>query len=463
MRTEAPVALRSHSPQSPADLVATAQETPAELVQETVRKAKVAQGAWWEAPPAERAAALEAIADDVAARKEEAARLIVREVGKPLAEALGEVARAEGILRYYAQAAFSAQGETFSTSAPGLLYAQRHPHGVAGLITPWNFPLAIPLWKAAPALAAGNGVVLKPATEALGCAQFLSDLITEHLPEGLFALVPGEARTGQALVAAADVVSFTGSTAVGRQVRNAAAQAGVPVQCEMGGLNAAIVLPDAAPEATAALLAGAAMGFAGQKCTATRRVILVGEQRRLVDALVDQVRALRVDDPGQTGVTVGPVINRRAADQVLGAVTAARADGGKVLTGGSAVDRDGWFVEPTLIEGLSPDAPVAQEETFGPLSFITQVSDFESAVALSNATSYGLVTSVHGRDITTLLTAVSALDTGMVKINAPTTGVDFWAPFGGEKDSSYGTREQGTAALQFYSTTRTVTVSPHAG
>ncbi|WPB88163.1 aldehyde dehydrogenase family protein [Streptomyces malaysiensis] len=455
--------LRSCSPQRPADLVASAQETPTDEVRATVREARAAQRAWWASTVAERAAALDAIADEVAARRDEAAGLIVREVGKPIAEAQGEVARAMSILRYYAQAAYGTQGETYSTAPPALLFTQRHPLGVAGLITPWNFPLAIPLWKAAPALAAGNAIVLKPATESLGCAQFLSQVLGKHLPDGLFSLVPGEATTGQALVAAADVVSFTGSTAVGRQVRNAAALAGVPVQCEMGGLNAAIVLPDADPEATAAVLAGAAMGFAGQKCTATRRIILVGEQRRLIDALVDQVRALRVDDPGEAGVSVGPVINARASDQVLDAVAAARASGGQVLTGGSAFGRDGWFVEPTLITGLPPGAPVAQEEVFGPISSITQVLDFESAVSLSNATRYGLVTSVHGRDITALLKGVMALDTGMVKINAPTTGVDFWAPFGGEKESSYGHREQGTAALHFYSTTRTVTVSQHLG
>lgn len=455
--------LNSYSPQRPDDLVASAEETTPHAVESRVREARTAQRGWWAAAVGERVAALSAAADELQARRDEATELVVLEVGKPVGEAGGEVARAVGILRYYAQAGYTAQGETYSSAAPAFVYTQHRPHGVAGLITPWNFPLAIPLWKTAPALAAGNAVVLKPSTEAIGCAQFLHDVLSKHLPDDLFSLVVGDAATGQALIGAADVVSFTGSTTVGRQVRDTAATSGVPVQCEMGGLNAAIVLSDADPEATVAVLLGAATDYAGQKCTATRRILLVGEQPALVDALIAGFESLTIDDPAILGVTMGPVINQAAARAVLDASAAVEAAGGEILAGGGAPDRAGWFTTPTLVTGVAPSHPVAREEVFGPLSLLTTVPDPDTAVALSNDSRYGLVTSVHGRDNDALLKAASSLDTGMVKLNAPTTGVDFWAPFGGEKDSSYGQREQGSAALAFYSSSRTITVGQHIG
>ncbi|HLH46616.1 MAG TPA: aldehyde dehydrogenase family protein [Acidimicrobiales bacterium] len=458
----AATALRSTSPQQPDDLVAEAPEADAGAVAAAAARARTAQRQWWSLPPARRAAALSGAAGELRGRSEELAALVVREVGKPATEAAGEVARAVAILDYYAQLCYLPHGEVLPPSAPGgLLLTQRRPHGLAGLVTPWNFPLAIPLWKAAPALAAGNGVLLKPSPEALGCAHALAEALAHHLPEGLVALVAGGAETGRAVVSEADVVSFTGSAAVGHAVAAAAAGDATPVQCEMGGHNAAIVLPGADPEATAQVVTAAAMGYAGQKCTATRRVIVVGEQPELVEALVEAVGALRVDDPAGADVVVGPVITDAARRKVMEAVDGAKRAGGRVLTGGAPPDRAGWFVAPTVVDGVPEDHPVAREETFGPFTLLQPVASVEEAVARCNAVPYGLVTSIHGRDLDQLLAVAEGVDTGMVKINGPTAGVDFYAPFGGQKASSYGAREQGIDALRFYSWSRTVTVAPH--
>jgi acyl-CoA reductase-like NAD-dependent aldehyde dehydrogenase len=453
-------ALRSFSPQAPSTLVGEVERASAADVAERFDAARTAQREWWALGAAGRAGALNGAAAELRAARGDAAELVIREVGKPAGEAAGEVARAISILEYYAHACFGAVGDLYPPSLGGLLFSERRPHGVAGLITPWNFPLAIPLWKAAPALACGNAVVLKPSPDAPICAELIARCLEPHLPSGLFAVVHGEAETGQAVVGAAAVVSFTGSHAVGRSVAVAAAARGVPVQCEMGGQNAAIVFDDADRDRTAALLAGAAMGYAGQKCTATRRVIVVGPDTGFVDAFAAAVSALGTGDPEDPDTVVGPLISDPARARVLEALELA-GGGARVLTGGEALSRDGWFVAPTVIDGLEPSHPLAQRETFGPFVTIHRAATAEQAVRIANDVPYGLVTSLHGRDIDRLLSAAAEIDTGLIKVNAPTTGVDFYAPFGGEKDSSVGPREQGLAALSFYSSTRTVTIAAH--
>ncbi len=456
--------VRSTSPQRPDDLlVETAGRGPAQVA-DAAGRARQAQRGWEALAAPARSAALAAAAAALRARAAEAAELVVREVGKPQVEANGEVARAVAILEYYAQAAYAPLGQVLPPSGGGLLYTQRRPHGVAGLVTPWNFPLAIPLWKAAPALAAGNAVLLKPSPDSTASALWLEELLAGVLPEHLLQVLPGGAATGAAVLAGSDVVSFTGSAAVGRQVAVEATRRGIPVQAEMGGQNAAIVLPDADAGVAAGQIAGAAMGFAGQKCTATRRVVVVGDAARVAEvseALAAAVTALAPGDPATGGVLVGPVISQAARGRVLDAVAAATSAGGRVLAGGAAVDGDGWFVTPTLLDGLAADHPVNREETFGPLATVLPAADVAEAVRLAEDVRYGLVTSVHGRDLGALLAVVQGIGTGMVKVNAPTTGVDFWAPFGGERDSSYGQREQGMAALDFYASTRTITLTPH--
>lgn len=452
--------IQSRSPQNPDDVVAEHAPVPPHRVADLAARARVAQAEWRREGPAGRASALRVAAERLRARADATADLIVREVGKPVAEARAEVGRAAAILDYYAQSCFAATGDLLPPSLPadqpGLLYTERRPRGVAGLVTPWNFPVAIPLWKAAPALATGNAVLLKPSPEALACAEAVGRLFDGLLPDGLLHVLPGGAETGQAVIEAADVVSFTGSAAVGAEVAVAAARAGVPVQAEMGGQNAAVVLPDADLAATAAMLATAAMGYAGQKCTATRRIVVVGDPAPFTEALVAAVAALPCGDPARADVAVGPVITAVARDRVRDAVEAARAGGGRVLTPGGGT---GLFVAPVLLDRVDANHPVAREETFGPLATIFAVPDPATAVALVNDVRYGLVTSVHGRDIGVLLEAARGVDSGLIRVNAPTTGVDFHAPFGGEKASSHGPREQGTAALDFYTSTRTVTLA----
>jgi aldehyde dehydrogenase (NAD+) len=458
------VRIESRSPQDPGDVVVSAPAADERAVADVFTRARPSAREWAAASAVVRADALSAAAEALAAAQDELTALTIREVGKPLVEARGEVQRGVRILRYQAQAALDPDGETYPTAPPSdpaaILMSRRRPRGIAGLITPWNFPVAIPLWKAAPALAYGNAVVLKPSSEAVAVALRLQEILSPFLPEGVFTVVPGGGETARHIIAAADVVSFTGSTAVGFSVAAAAAERGIPAQCEMGGMNASIVLRDADLETAAATISGAAMGYAGQKCTATSRVIVVGDPGAFSEALIAAVENLTIGDPADGSTVVGPVINEGARDDVVSAAQTAAGGDGRVITGGGAADRDGWFVRPTLVSGQAPDAPLAQEEVFGPIATILRAETAEQAVAVSNGVPYGLVTSVFTRDVDAALRISDQLDTGMVRVNLPTSGVDFHAPFGGEKQSSIGPREQGKTAREFYTTTHTITIAP---
>lgn len=455
--------IESRSPQDQADIVLEAPAADADAVAEAFRRARAAQPEWAGAALA-RADALSAAAEALQAAADDVVGLMVREVGKPVTEAVQEHARGVRILRYHAQAALDPDGDTYPPAPPAdprtLLTSRRRPRGVAGLITPWNFPIAIPLWKAAPALAYGNAVVLKPASDAIACAVRLGEIVGPHLPDDVFQVLTGPGAAGRALIDHADVVSFTGSTAVGLGVAQQAAARGIPAQCEMGGLNASIVLPDADVEAAGKVIAAAAMGYAGQKCTATSRVIAVGDAGPVTEALAAAVEGLQTGDPADSATVVGPVINPPARDDVVDAARAAPGDGGRVVTGGTALDGPGLFVTPTVVDGQTPEARLAQEEVFGPIVTVLRADTPEQAVAISNGVPYGLVTSVFTRDLDAALTVVGGIDTGMIRINQPTSGVDFHAPFGGEKQSSFGPREQGKAAREFYTSLRTVLISP---
>ncbi|MHA3701060.1 aldehyde dehydrogenase family protein [Jatrophihabitans sp. YIM 134969] len=450
--------LTSTSPQRPDDVVVSVPAASAADVEKAAATARDAQHDWAR-DPGPRAVALTRAADVVEHAADELADLVVREVGKPVTEARGEVARSVAILRYNAQQALDPSGDTFGAPGTTLSFTTRRPRGVAGLVTPWNFPLAIPLWKAAPALATGNAVLLKPSEESTACALRLGELLAPVLPEGLFAVLPGGTGTGRAVTGAADVVSFTGSTAVGQQVVRDATSRGVRVQAEMGGQNPAIVLPDADVRVAAASIAAAIAGFAGQKCTATKRVIVVGDATAFTDALVAAVEALGVGDPAEPAVAVGPVVTDAARTRVLDAVGSARASGGRVLTGGTAPAGAGWFVAPTLVDGLPADHLLECDEVFGPICTVAAVPTLEAAVERANAVRFGLVGAVYGRDLAAVLDVTGRLATGMIKVNAPTTGVDFWTPFGGVKESGYGGKEQGKAAVDVFTTTHTVTIA----
>ncbi|MEV0117369.1 aldehyde dehydrogenase family protein [Streptomyces sp. NPDC050844] len=457
MTAAAPPVITSHNPADPSDVLLQIPAPGAFETVETVERARAAQPGWLLGGAAARSAALGAVADGIDAARTELAALAVREVGKPLTEARAEVARTAAIWRYYAQAPYEPVGAVHETAAgPGLLLSRRRPHGVAGLITPWNFPFAIPSWKAAPALAAGNTVVLKPAPEATACARRLAEIVQQALPAGVFTVLPGGATEGNALVSAADVVSFTGSTTVGQAVARAATARGVPVQAEMGGLNAAIVLADADIEQAAAHIAASISGYAGQKCTATSRVIAVGAALEpLREALAEALRAVPVGDPTDAATVCGPLINEQARDQVGDA-----GHGLCVLAGGTVPDRPGWYAAPTLVEKVPAGHRLLREEVFGPIAALLPADDLAHAVRITNFVPYGLVTSVHTADLNTALSGFDRLDTGMIRVNAPSTGVDFHLPFGGAKASSHGPREQGRAALEFYTSSRTYTLSP---
>jgi alpha-ketoglutaric semialdehyde dehydrogenase len=452
---------QSRSPQDPDDVLVSTELVEPAAVPAIVAEARQAQAEWSALAAPARANALNRAAQRIEQASAELTELGIREVGKPRTEMAAEVGRGTAILRYYAQQVLDPDGATFPPSdGRSLMMARRKPHGVAGLITPWNFPVAIPLWKVAPALAFGNGVVLKPARQALATALRLGELISQELPDGLFQVLAGDGAAADVLIASADVVSFTGSVEVGHHVIAEATSHGLPVQAEMGGQNPSIVLTDADISRAADAVAVASMSYAGQKCTATSRVIVVGDPTNFTDALVAAVEKLPLGDPTEATTVVGPVIDDGARTAVLDAANGARAAGGRVVTGGTAAARRGSFVQPTLVEGIPPDAELAQNEVFGPIAVVLPAADVDQAVAIANGVSYGLAAAVFTTDLDRALAVSNRLEAGMVRVNAPTSGVDFYAPFGGVKGSSYGPREQGKAARDFYTWSQTVTVSP---
>jgi alpha-ketoglutaric semialdehyde dehydrogenase len=456
--------LTSSSPAHPAEVLATFPDQQPGEVAEAVATARAAAAAWAATPAPARSQALHAAADGLADAAPELTELGIAEVGKPRTEMAAEVSRGVAILRYYAQAALDPDGETLpSADGRSLLLSRRTPHGVAGLITPWNFPVAIPLWKAAPALAYGNAVVWKPAPAATAVAQRLTALLAAALPAAVVTLVTGDAGAGESLTQTADLISFTGSVPVGRSVAVAAARRGIPVQAEMGGQNPAIIFPDADLALAARTIAQAAMGYAGQKCTATSRVIVVGDAAEPTDAIVAAVAALPVGDPADARTVVGPVISDPARQRVLDAADGVRQAGGRILTSQDGLADEGFYAAPVIADRVQPTARAAQDEIFGPFAVILTARDEAEALAIANGVQYGLAASVFTTDLDRALRFASGLDSGLIRVNAPTSGVDFHAPFGGVKESSVGPREQGKAARDFYTRLRTTTISPGRG
>ncbi len=453
--------IRSVSPQRPKEALGTWPDIGSDGVAEAVRSASRAREAWAGRTAAQRGQVIRAAADKMEADADGLAALMVCEVGKPITEAISEVARAVAILRYYAQATLDPDGATYpSADGRSLLMARRRPRGVVVLITPWNFPVAIPVWKLAPALAWGNTVLLKPASQAMACALRVAGYF--DAPEGVLQVLVTGAEGARRLAALPDVdaISFTGSAGVGHELAVIAAARGVPLQAEMGGSNASLVLPDADVAFAAQTIARAAMGYAGQKCTATSRVIVVGDRNDFRQAFVEAVRSLPVGDPAASKTVVGPVISEAAREHVLDGAREAERSGGSVMLGGAAIPGDGYFVAPTIVELPDTRAELAHEEFFGPICAFMRAVDIDEALRLANSTRYGLVAAVFTNDLTRALSIADDLDAGLVRINAATTGVDFHAPFGGNKASSQGPREQGRAAREFYTSTTTITISP---
>jgi len=416
----------------------------------------------WSSDPVARSNALKASSALIRASAEELENLIVLEVGKPISEAKGEIARAIAILDYYSTLALNSLGETLP--APGIshLYSTRVPYGVAGLITPWNFPVAIPIWKAAPALAGGNTVIIKSSEFATATATKLVEILSKALPVNVLNLVTGAGAQGAALISSTDVVSFTGSAQTGEKVIEAASRNKTPVQAEMGGSNPAIVFSDADLDQVVSNLMIGAFSFSGQKCTATRKVIAVGDKQFgevLARKLGEAMDGLRIGNPADSQTYIGPLINDESVSKFQVAVTRAKDEGALVQESAQELPIVGSFVRPVLTINLPNSSALLREEVFGPMLNLVSVKDEDAAIELANATNYGLTASIHTSNIRRALSMSNRLVTGMVKVNAPTTGVDFYAPFGGAKDSSFGAREQGSKAIDFYTYSRTISLN----
>jgi alpha-ketoglutaric semialdehyde dehydrogenase len=402
-------------------------------------------------------------ADAIASRADELAQLVTREVGKPIGEARGEVGRCVPILRYYAGDAVRAVGEVIPAQTAGSLqFTLRRPLGVVALITPWNFPVAIPLWKTAPALAFGNTVVLKPAESSSRSAVFLAECAeAAGIPKGVFNVLLGAGEVvGARLIEADDVhaVSFTGSGRIGASVAAVAARRNIRYQTEMGGKNVAIVLRDADLDLAANLTAAGAMRYAGQKCTATSRVVVAREvEGEFLDRLRSRIAALPLGPVTDPASAVGPVISAASRDSIRGILDGSIAE--RVYVGdvpSSPEFAQGYFVAPTVLRNAPADSDLARRELFGPVLVSFAADDLEHAVTLANDTVYGLSASLFTRDVRSALRYIDQIEVGMVRVNGDTTGVDPHAPFGGVKGSSSGSREQGPAAREFYTEIKTV-------
>jgi len=430
-----------------------------------VRAAAAAKTAWGLAPAHERGAILKRAAVLVGAAAPDWGRELAREEGKTLAEGIGEVRRAAQILEYFGNDADREAGSLFSSPRRGeRILVTRKPLGTVALITPFNFPIAIPAWKIAPALAYGNTVVWKPAgTVPLLAFRLTQALAEAGLPDGVLNLVFGEREVGTALVAhpGVDGLSFTGSTAVGRSLAAAGAARGIPVQAELGGKNAAVVLADADLDLAAGQVLAGAFNSSGQKCTATSRLVvdrsIAAEFGRLVAERAD---ALVVGDPTAEGVNLGPVISARSRDAIVDGIVRAEQEGARSLTSG-ALDLadglgDGYFVRPTVLE-CPVDVPFLwEQELFGPVLALRVADSVDEAFALANAGGFGLSAAVFTKDLGLALDAVDRMQVGILHVNSETAGADPHVPFGGAKGSGLGPKEQGGAARDFYTSTTTV-------
>jgi acyl-CoA reductase-like NAD-dependent aldehyde dehydrogenase len=461
-RRESDEVVADLNPAAPDEHVATVLHAGPEIAADAVEAAAEALAPWRETPPPARGDVLRRAADLVEERAAAIGRDLAREEGKTLAEAVGETRRAAAILRYYGGQTLEPDGETYpSHSASTFLYARREPVGVVAAITPWNFPIAIPAWKLAPALAYGNTVVWKPAEIVPLTSTHLANALADAgLPAGVLNLVLGRGSVvGDTLVVheQVDAVTFTGSNAVGRALQLAATRAGKKVQLELGGKNPAVVLADADLELAAEQIARGAFLSAGQKCTATSRVIV---EEPVVEELGERVAALArawpVGDPLDETTKVGPLASASQLDTVCSYLDLAEQEGAGVLAGGGRVERAGYFVEPTVLTGLPATSRVLREEIFGPVAALLPAGSYEEAVALANDTPFGLTAAVFTRDLGAALRFAREIRAGVVKVNQESAGIEFQAPFGGMRESSSGPREQGKVAREFFTQWKTV-------
>lgn len=436
-------------------------------VQAAVAAATAAFPAWSTSGIQARSDALDKIGNEILARKEELGDLLAREEGKTRPEGIGEVARAGQIFKFFAGECLRLAGETLPSVRPGIgVEITREPIGVVGLITPWNFPIAIPAWKIAPALAFGNCVVLKPADLVPGCAWALADIIHRSgIPAGVFNLVMGPGRLiGEALVQHEDIaaISFTGSVGVGRGIAEACVKNGKKVQLEMGGKNPQIVLDDADLAQAVELSAQSGFYSTGQRCTASSRLIVTDKiYPAFVEALQARMAKIKVGDARAAGTDIGPVVSQSQLNQDLRYVDIAKAEGATLAYGGERIGchtgsgKEGFYMAPTLFVDTHAQMRINREEVFGPVVSVIRVNDYEEALATANDTQFGLSAGIATTSLKYATHFKRHSQAGMVMVNLPTAGVDYHVPFGGRKGSSYGAREQGRYAQEFYTTVKT--------
>jgi len=451
------------NPARPDEVVASVSQGNRQHLEAAAFAARTALPAWSATPAPARGEILFRAAVLLAERAERVGRDLAREEGKTLAEGISETRRAAAILRYFAGQTSEPIGHVYASAVPGTrLYTQRGPVGVVAAITPWNFPIAIPAWKIAPALAYGNTVLFKPAgATPLTAHHLVTALIDAGLPPGVLSLVfAGGAAVQEAWVAtrAADAITFTGSETVGRRLGEVAGSVHARVQLELGGKNAVIVAPDADIARAADAIVRGAMASAGQKCTATSRVIAIaGALDPLRTAILERVGALRAGDPTDPATTLGPVIDEAARDRVAGMVADAEAAGAHVLIR-SSVPSVGAFHPATVLDGVVTDMRIAQDEVFGPVVGLMAATDLDEALRMHNRVAYGLSGSIFTRDLATAEAFIATAQVGIVHVNGETPGAEPHVPFGGMKGSSSWSREQGKSAADFFTQVRTVYV-----
>lgn len=450
------------NPSDTNEIVAHLPQAGPDEVEAAVSAARGAFDGWSGASPEVRADILERTAGLLLERRETLGRLLSREEGKTLAEGIGEVARAGRVFRYFAGDALRLHGQTVASVRPGVeAGTRREAVGVFGLITPWNFPVAIPAWKTAPALAFGNTVVMKPAGPTPAMAEALAAVLHEAgLPDGVFNLVIGRGDVGQAMVdhTGIDGISFTGSQSVGEGVALGCARRQARVQMEMGGKNPLVILNDADLERAVEVALDGAFMSTGQRCTASSRLIVEdGIHDRFVAALAARVAALRVGHALDPDTKIGPAVTEAQQQGDERYIEIATREGGRIVAGGGRpqVSTPGWYVQPTLIADTTPDMRINQEEVFGPVASVIRVADFEAALTVANGTEFGLSAGVVTQSLKSAREFQRRARAGMVMVNLATAGVDYHLPFGGTKKSSYGPREQGFAAQEFYTQVKT--------
>ena len=462
----------STNPADLSDVVGEFQRSTPSDVNAAITAAHSVKESWRRTSSLARGGYLLKAASYLEANLEEYAQAVTRESGKAILEARGEVGRAVALLQYFGVEGSNPVGSVVPSVNPNiLLYTNRMPLGVVSLITPWNFPLAIPIWKMAPALVYGNTIVLKPASATPHVATLLAKMWEAiDLPNGVFNLVTGSgAAVGDELVTNSNVaaISFTGSTRIGMSIASQAAQRGKRYQLEMGGKNPVIVLPDADLEQAAEITVSGAMKYSGQKCTATSRAIVVGNiMEEFTNLVVEKTNALKIGPGADADSIIVPVIDQVSKDNITSMIARGVADGGSVLAGGGlpsgSLFDNGTFVEPTIINNVAADAYVACEEIFGPVLSILPAGDAEDALNIANSVDYGLSAGIFTRDLNSVLDFADRIESGVVKINGETAGLEPQVPFGGMKASSSGDREQGKAAIEFFTQTKTIYVDRSA-